>query len=347
MIPHKTGGTTTKNARLRINLILALFAGIGTGLVAGAALAQDPMSREALDYPTKPIRLVAPSSVGGGIDWLTRMFGAKMTEHWGKQVVVDNRPGAGGIIGSDIVAKAPPDGYTLLMVAGGHALNPFVYAELPYDTLKDFERVSLVACAPNVLLVHPLIPVKSVRELIALAKAKPNHLNHGSAGVGTTSYLQALLLKHLAGVEMVHVPYKGAGAASAALVAGEVQLSFTNPNFAIAQLKAGRLRALGVTSAKRLPIIPDVPTIAEAGLSGYEVNNCYGILVPAKTLKPIVAKLNAEILRILRLPEIRAQLEKQGYEVLGGTPEEFTAFVKAEMAKWSKALREAGFKPEL
>lgn len=323
-----------------------LVVGIGCAVLAGGALAQRQASREAANYPTKPIRFVVPSSAGGGNDVLARIFGAKMAESWGKQVVVDNRSGAGGLIGSEIVAKAPPDGYTMLIVAGGYTLNPSLYAKLPYDTLKDFERVSLVTCAPNVLVVHSSVPVNSVRELIALARAKPNYLNYASSGVGTTSYLSAQIFKRMTGVEMVHVPYKGAGDSTAAAVAGQVHLIFSAPNALIPHAKAGRVRALGVTSARRLPVIPEVPTIAETGLPAYEVNNCYGILVPAKTPKPIIDKLNAEIVRILRLPEIRARLETLGFEIVGGTPEDFTAFAQADIAKWAKALKEAGIKPE-
>jgi tripartite-type tricarboxylate transporter receptor subunit TctC len=269
-----------------------------------------------------------------------------MTETWGKPVIADNRPGAGGILGYEIVAKAPPDGYTLLVVAGGYTLNPSLYLKLPYDAINDFERVSLVACAPNLLVVHSSLPVNSVRELIAFAKAKPNALNYASSGIGTTSYLAAELMKSMAGVQMVHVPYKGAGLSNAAAVAGEVHFIFAAPHSMVPFVRAGRVRALGVTSARRLPLVPDVPTISEGGLPGFDVNSCYGVLVPAKTNAAVVAKLSAEVVRILRMPEIRAQLEGLSFDVIGSTPDEYTRFAKADLARWAKVLKAAGIKPE-
>ena len=300
----------------------------------------------AQEYPTKPIRFVVPSTPGGGADVLARSIGPHLAEGLGKPVVIENRAGAGGIIGYEIVAQSPPDGHTILIVAGGYTLNPSLYAKLPYDTLKDFERVSLVACAPNLLVIQSSVPVKSVQELIAFAKAKPGFLNYASSGVGTTSYLAAEIFKWMTGVTMTHVPYKGAGATTAAVVAGEVQLTFSAPSALMPHTKTGRLRALGVTSARRLPVISDVPTIAESGLPGYEVNNCYGILVPAKTPSPIVAKLNRETVSALRAPERRMQLEGLGFEVLATTSEQYTAFVKTDMAKWARQLKAAGIQPE-
>jgi tripartite-type tricarboxylate transporter receptor subunit TctC len=319
---------------------------IALSIVAGPVHAQGRLPGEAADYPSKPIRFVVPSSPGGGADVLARSLAPKLADALGKVIVVENRSGAGGIIGYEIVAKAPADGYTLLIVAGGYTLNPSLYAKLPYDTLRDFERVSLIACAPNLLVVHSSVPVNSVQELIALAKAKPRYLNYASSGVGTTSYLSAEIFKAMTGVDMVHVPYKGAGDSTAAAIAGQVHLIFSTPNALVPQARAGRVRALGVTSARRLPIIPDVPTIAEAGVAGYEVNNCYGILIPAKTPVPIVNKLNREIVRVLRVSDMRSHLENLGFEVLGSTPEQFTAFAKADMAKWAKELQAAGIQPQ-
>lgn len=323
-----------------------VIAGIGFAIVASSAPAQSQTPNEKERYPSRPIRWVAPSSVGGGNDALARLIGAKMTEHWGQQVVVDNRPGAGGIIGNDIVAKAAPDGHTLLIVAGGFAVNPSLYKSIPYDTLKDFERISYVAHAPLVLVVHSLVPVKSLRELIELAKAKPGQLNYASSGVGTTSFLAAELLKYMTGVKMVHVPYKGAGLAAAAVIAGQVDLVATTPNAVVPHVRTGRLRALGVTSATRLSIIPEVPAIAEQGLPGYEVVTAYWVLVPAKTPKPIITALHAEMVRILKLPETRKQFEFLGFTPVGSTPEELTAIIRSEMAKWSKVLKEIGVHPE-
>ena len=311
-------------------------------LFAGHAPAQAP----ATDFPAKPIRFVVPSTPGGGGDALGRPIAQRLAEAWGRPVVVENRAGAGGIIGYDIVAKAPADGYTMLIVAGGYTLNPSLYEKLPFDSLGDFERVSLIACAPNLLVVHSTVPAGSVRELIALAKAKPRYLNYASSGVGTTSYLSAEIFKVMTGADMVHVPYKGAGASTAAAIAGEVHLIFSSPNALMPHAKGGRVRALGVTASRRLPVIPDVPTIAEAGLPGYEVNNCYGILVPARTPPPVVAKINSQILQILRVPEMRSYLESQGFDVLGTSPAEYTAWAKADLAKWARDLKAAGIKPQ-
>jgi tripartite-type tricarboxylate transporter receptor subunit TctC len=319
---------------------------VALSIVVGPVHAQERLPREAADYPSKPIRFVVPSSPGGGADVLARSLAPKLTDALGKVIVVENRAGAGGIIGYEIVAKAPADGYTLLIVAGGYTLNPSLYTKLPYDTLRDFERVSLIACAPNLLVVHSSVPINSVQELIAFAKAKPRYLNYASSGVGTTSYLSAEIFKAMTGVDMVHVPYKGAGESTSAAIAGQVHLIFSTPNALVPQAKAGRVRALGVTSARRLPIIPEVPTIAEAGVAGYEVNNCYGILVPAKTPVSIVGKLNREIVRVVRVPDMRSHLENLGFDVLGSTPEQFTAFAKADMAKWARELKAAGIQPQ-
>jgi len=309
-------------------------------------IAQTAAAQDAAGFPSRPVRIVAPSSVGGGIDVMARLVSPKLTEAWGKQVIVDNRSGASGIIGYDIVAKAPPDGHTILLSAGGYTLNPLLFEKLPYDTMNDFARVSLLGCAPNVLVVHASVPVGSVKELLALAKAKPKQLAYGSAGSGTTSSLSAMLLLHMSGVDMVHVPYKGAGDLANAVVAGEVQVSFSNPNAAITYSKAGRLRALGVTSARRLPLIPDVPTVAESGLPGFEVNNCFGVLAPAKTPRAIVGKMNAELRRIVQLPDTRQRMVNLGYDIVGSTPEEFTAFVREDMAKWAKVFKAAGIQPQ-
>ena len=269
-----------------------------------------------------------------------------MAEAFGQPVVIENRAGAGGIIGYEMVAKAPADGYTILVVAGGYTLNPSLYAKLPYDTLNDFERVSLIACAPNLLVVHGSVPITSVQELIAFARAKPQFLDYASSRVGTTSYLSAEIFKSKTGVDIVHVPYKGAGESTSAAIAGQVHLIFSTPNARVPQVRAGRVRALGVTSARRLPVIPDVPTFAETGVAGYEVNNCYGVLVPARTPPPIVTRLNGEIVRILRLPDTRSLIESLGFEVLGTTPGQFTAFAKADLAKWAQELKVAGIQPQ-
>lgn len=318
----------------------------GALLLVGSAIVHSQSPGGAARYPSKPIRWVVPSSAGGGNDVMARLIGAKMTQHWGQPVIVDNRPGAGGIIGSDIVAKSAPDGHTILIVAGGFAINPFLYKKIPYDTLKDFERIVYVAHAPLLLVAHSSVPVSSVQELIALAKAKPGQLNYGTSGVGTTSFLASELLRYMTGVQMVHVPYKGAGATAAAVISGQVHLAATTPNATLPHARAGRVRALGVTSSKRLGVIPEVPTIAEQGLAGYDVVTAYWVLVPAKTPKTIINALNAEINRILQMLETRQEFEAIGFTPVGSTPDELTAVLRSEMARWSKVLKEVGVRPE-
>ena len=310
--------------------------------IAGRAQAQagDPVA----GYPSKPIRWVVPSSAGGGNDLLARLFGAKISENWGQQVVVDLRPGAAGILGSELVAKAPPDGYTILIVATGYALNPGLYSRLPYDTLNDFARITLLAFAPNVLVVHPSLPVKSVRQLIALAKSRPGELNYASSGAGTGGHLSIELLKYMSGINMIHVPYKGAGDATAAVVSGQVHMLMTSPGAALPFIKTGRLRALAVGSATRVKAMPDVPTVAEAALPGYEVNGFYGVLAPGKTPAAIIGKLHGEFERILKLPDVRKQLEARGFDPVGYPPDKFTEYVKNELQKWPPVFRAAGIK---
>ena len=322
------------NARAVILVLWTLF-------LAGKVLAASPESK----YPSKPNRWVVPSSAGGGNDALARLFGAKMTQNWGQQVIVDIRPGASGIIGSEIVAKAAPDGYTLLIVASGYALNAYVKTKLPYDTLNDFERVTIITYSPNVLVVHPSVPLRSVKELIAFAKAKPNALNYASSGTGTISFLSAVSFMTRSGTSLVEVPYKGAGDAGRAVLSGEVHVNFNAPSVTVPLIKAGRLRGLGVTSPQRMRIIPDVPAIAET-LPGYELQNFFGLVVPAKTPRAIIDKLRAEIVRILALPDVRENVEQQGFVPAGNTPDEFTAYVRDTIVEWSKLLKESGIKPE-
>lgn len=295
-------------------------------------------------FPSKPIRFVVPSSAGGGNDYLARLFGAKITENWGQQVLVDLRPGAAGILGSEIVAKAPPDGHTILIVATGYGLNPSLYSKLPYDTIEDFARINLLAFSPNVLVVHPSLPVKSVKELIALAKSRPGQLNYASSGAGTGGHLSIELMKFMSKIDMAHIPYKGAGDATMAAVSGQVHMLMTAPGAAIPFIKAGRLRPLAVGSAKRVKALPQVPTMAEAALPGYEVDGFYGILAPGKTPRPIVDRLYAEFDRILKLPDVIQQLEAQGFDPVSYTPEKFTEHIKKEMQKWPPVFKAAGIK---
>ena len=304
------------------------------------------MSAQAQTFPSKPVRWVVPSSAGGANDVLARIVGAKLTQFWGQQVIVDVRPGAGGIIGSDLVAKAPPDGYTLLDVAPGYALNPFFYKSLPYDTLKDFERITVMAHAPNVLVTHPSVPAKNVKELIALAKAKPGELNFASSGRGTGGQLCAELFQYLSKAKMTAIYYKGAGDSVRALVSGEVSVLFSATGAVLPMAKAGKLRMMGVSGVKRFPPLPDVPTVAEQGLPGYDYMGWYAALTPARVPKEILAKLHADMVRALRSPDVVERLTQYGFEPVANTPEEFTALVQSEMVKWGKVLHAVGVRPE-
>lgn len=315
------------------------------GLAAVAGMASAAGADPAATYPTRPIRFVAPTSPGGANDLLPRILGARMTQNWGQQVVVDIRPGAGGIVGTEIAARAAPDGYTLLIVANGYALNPFLNAKLPYDTVKDFERVSLFTTAPLVLVVPNQSPSQTVQELINTAKAKPGMLNYATSGLGSGGWLSIELLKKLANLKMTHIPYKGAGQATAAVLGNEVNMLFTSPLAAAPYIKSGRIRALAVTSPKRVPSMENVPAMNEI-IPGYEVLNFFGILVPAGTPKSIITKLNTEINRITALPDVKDQFAALGFEPVHYTPEQFTAFLKAEMSKWSAIIKEAGIKAE-
>lgn len=294
-------------------------------------------------YPSKPIRIVAPFPPGGPADILSRIIGHKLSQSWGQQVIVDNRPGAGGNIGADLVAKAAPDGYTLLLgFVGTHAINASLYAKMPYDNVKDFEPVSQIAAVTIVLVVHPSVPALSIKELIALAKSKPGQLTFGSPGNGTPQHLAGQLFNTMADVDMLHVPYKGAVPALTDLLGGQVSMIFSSMPPALPLVKTGKIRALGVTSATRSPATPAIPTITESGLPGYEVNNWYGILAPRGTPKEIVSKLNAEIVKILNMPDVKESLAVQGAEPVSGTPEQFAAYIKAETEKWAKIVKYSG-----
>jgi len=296
-------------------------------------------------YPSHSIRLVVPFPPGGTTDILARAVAQKLTESLGQSVVVDNRPGAGGNIGADVVAKSSPDGYTLLMgTVGTHAINPSLYAKMPYDHIKDFVPVVLVAGVPNVLVVNPALPVNSVSDLIKLAKSKPGAINFASSGNGTSIHLSGELFKTMAGIDMTHVPYKGSAPALTDLVAGQVQVMFDNLPSSLALIKAGRLRAIAVTSLKRAPALPEVPTIAESGLPGFEASSWFGVLAPAGTSPTIVAKLNAEVNKWLQTPEAKEQLLAQGAESSGGTPDQFAAHIRAETDKWAKVVKVSGAK---
>lgn len=309
---------------------------VAAGLLLPAAQAQPA-------YPDKPIRMVVPFTPAGTTDILARIVAQKLSEAWGQQVVVDNRPGAGGNLGSDIVAKAPADGYTLLMATvSSHGINPTLYKKIPYDAVKDFQPVTLVALVPNMLVVHPDVKATNVQELIALAKASPGKLNVASSGSGTSIHLSAELFKTMTGVDMIHVPYKGSAPALTDLLGGQVQLMFDNMPSSIEHVRGGKLRALGVTTTKRSPVLPEVPTIAEQGLPGYEATSWFGVMAPAGVPKPVVDKLSQQITKDITGPAGRKLIAEQGAEPVGNTPEEFAAFVKAEIAKWAKVIKDSG-----
>ena len=323
-----------------VGLTQALFLALGLTLTCAGASAQN--------YPSRPIRLVVPYPPGGPLDIMARAIGHKLTEAWSQPVVVDNRAGAGGNIGADLVAKSPADGYTLLMGAvATHAINPTLYGKLPYDPVKDFAPLALVAQVPNILVVNPAVPARSVRELIELARARPGYLNFGSGSTGSTGHLAGELFKTMAGVQMVHIPYKGGAPAMADLLAGQVELMFDNLANALPNVRAGRLRALAVTTLARSPAVPDLPTIAEAGLPGFDLTTWFGLMAPAGTAPEIVAKLNAEIVRALAAKDMRERLEKMGAEPpANNTPERFAAFIRAEAAKYAKVVKDSGARVE-
>ena len=319
---------------------------VGAGLAVLAVLASCCAEAQVSAYPNKPIRLVVPSGAGGITDILARLIGQKLTEAWGQQVLVDNRVGAGGTIGTDSVAKSAADGYTLLMVFPSHTVNPSLYAKLPFDTVKDFAPVTMVTAVNLVLLVNPAVPARTLRELIDLAKARPGALNYGAVGEGSLGHLAGAVFRSMAGINIVHVPYRGAPQVTTALLGNEVQMFFDVTITAIPQMKAGKLRGLAVTSSRRATAIPDLPTMAEAGLPGYEVVGWNGILAPAGTPPEIIRKLNAEVVRILNLPEMRARLAAEAVEPIGNSPEEFAIVIQADVAKWAKVVKEAGMKAE-
>jgi tripartite-type tricarboxylate transporter receptor subunit TctC len=297
-------------------------------------------------YPTKPVRFIVPSAAGGGTDIIARAISLKLSETFGQQFVVDNRPGAGQMIGIELAAKSPPDGHTILMAASTLAINPVMYKKVPYDPVRDFAPITQAASLPNVLVVHPSLPVKSVAELIAYAKRRPGELNFASAGIGTSPQMSIELLKSMAGIDMVHIPYKGTAPGVVDLLAGQVLVMAPNLLTALPHIKSGKLRALAVTSSKRSRALPDVPTVAESGLAGYDSTQWYGVLAPAGTPREIVSRLHEAIVHALRDDEVGKRLAADGAEAVGSTPEEFAAFIKSESEKWAKVATAAGIKAE-
>jgi tripartite-type tricarboxylate transporter receptor subunit TctC len=293
-------------------------------------------------YPSGPIRMIVPFPPGGGTDILARAIAQKLNESWGQPVVVDNRGGANGTIGAAVAAKAPPDGLTLLVVPSGFAVNPSIYKNLPFDTLKDFAPVTQLASSPLVLVVHPSFPPKNVKELVAFLKARPGEINYGSSGNGSPPHLATELFKLMTGTKMTHIPYKGAGPAAVDVIAGQIPIYFMNALQAVPHMKSGRLRPMGVTSDKRFPGLPDVPTIAEAGVPGYAMTNWYAMLAPANMPRASVLKLQGEVARILKLPELKERLSSEGAEIVASTPGQFAAFLEMEMAKAAKIVQASG-----
>ena len=305
------------------------------------------VSAVADDYPNKAIRLIMPYPIGGSIDIAGRMVAQRLADNLGQAVVVDNRTGAGGIVGTETGARAAPDGYTVLMGGTGTlALSPSLQKNLPYDPNKDFTPVTLLVTIPYVVVVQPSFKAANIRELIALAKAKPNEINYGSGGSGSAPHLAAELFKTMADVRITHVPYKGSTPAITDTMSGQVQLTFTGIPSVMTQMKAGRLRPIGVTSLKRTAALPEVPTIAESGVPGYEVNPWFGVLLPARTPQPLVSRLNAEILKVLQLPATRERFAAEGFEAVGNTPAQFATYIKAEQIKWGKVIKDAGIKAD-
>jgi tripartite-type tricarboxylate transporter receptor subunit TctC len=318
-------------------------------MIANSAAGEPAAGDAAAKFPDKPVRMIIPFPPGGGTDTLGRPIAQKLTERWHQQVVVDNRGGAGGIIGSELTAKSPPDGYTIMLGTNGtHGINQSLYRRLPYDTLGNFTPITMVALTPNILVLHPSVSARSVKELIALAKAKPGQLNYGSAGNGSNPHLAGELFKSMAGVNITHVPYKGAGPALTDLLAGHMQVMFANAPVALPQIKAAKLRALATTSEKRsrLSALSDFPTIAESGVPGYEADTWYGMFAPAGVPPALLKTLSTDVAAVLLLPEMKNRFANEGADVVGNSAEQFSRIVKSEIAKWAKVIKETGIQAD-
>ncbi len=325
-------------------MLTRISSGSCFGLLAGLLLINANVSIAA-DYPNKPIRLIVPYAAGGATDVTSRTIAPRLSEKLGQQIIVDNRPGGAAILGMSMVAKAPADGYTMLMATIAFAANPALYSKLPFDSLKDFTPVSLVAIVPTVLAIHPSVPARSARELIALAKAKPGSLNFASAGNGTINHLAPELLKYMTGTNMVHVPYKGGSFVVTAVLSGEVSMAFTTTPTSLEFFKQGKLIPLAVSGTNRLPVLPDVPTLGET-VKGFDAVEWQGIVVPAGTPKEVIGILHKEIVSTLTDPAVRERILAQGSVIVGSTPREFEAHIKADLVKWAKVAKETGIKAD-
>ena len=311
-----------------------------------AAAAQTAVPGPGLAYPGKPVRYIVPFPPGAGNDIIARIVGQKLAENWGQQVVVDNRPGAGGNIAAETTARAAPDGYTVFQFNVANAIAASLYSRLNYDPIRDFAAVTQLASSPFLLVIHPAVKARTTQELIALAKAEPGRLNYASSGNGGSGHLVAELFKAMAHVNLVHIPYSGGGPAMNDLLGGQVQILFAVPAAALPHVKSGRLRALGVSSAQRIKLAPELPTIAESGVAGFEGSAWYGVVVPALTPRAVVVKLNADIVRVLQQPEVLERLSGQGVLVVASSPDDFARFIKSEVAKWSRVVKISGAKVE-
>ena len=315
-------------------------------LAAGCACVAVAHGQSKDTWPGRPVRIVVPQTPGASTDLTARLIAQKLSPVLGQPVIVENRPGAGSIVGTELVAKATPDGHTLLVVASSITLNPIIHKNLPFDPQRDLTPITQLSSFPNMLVVNPTLPVKTVQDLIALAKSKPGALNYGSAGTATGTHLSAELFKYMTGTDMVHVPYKGGGAAMPALLGGQVQLMFSTTVTALPHVRAGKLRAIAVTSGKRWPSLPDIPSIAESGVPGYDHTPWNGFLAPAKTPRNVITRLNEEAAKILHMPDTRSLFTGEGAEPVGNKPEEFAAIIKSETAKWTKVVKAAGIQAD-
>jgi tripartite-type tricarboxylate transporter receptor subunit TctC len=324
----------------RASALLTIAAGFAVVVTA-------PCTARAQNYPGKPVRIVVPFAPGGTTDILARLIGQRLSEPLRYPVVIDNRPGANGALGTDMVAKSAPDGYTIVMgYLGSLAINPHLYSKLPYDPLRDFAPITLVASTTQAIVMHPSLPVNSTRDLIALGKRRPGQISYASAGIGAPSHLAGELFKMMAGVDLIHVPYKGSGAAMTDLLGGHVAISFGGLAAAMPHVKSQRLRVLAVTGAARSPAMPEVPTVAESGLHGFDVASWFGLLAPAGTPRDVIARLHGEIVKILKIDDVRERLAADGAEVVANRPDEFATYIKSELAKWGQVIGAARIKAE-